>query len=266
MDDLAKFNKARWEELSSAGISYTKPWLDLDAEVARSRVDPEQVLGDLRGRTVLCLAAGGGQQSAAFALLGAQVTVLDISEQQIKRDLETAAHYGVEIKAVQGDMRDLASLLQGSFDVIWQAHSLNFVPEVSDMFRQVSLVIRENGRYRLHFANPFVVGLWLEEWSGRGYPLNREYRDGPLLRRDPHWYFDTGKGERQKVAAPKEFVHTLSKVINSLIANSFRICGVWEDHTGNIKAKPGSWEHLKAVAPPWLTVVCEYAPAHPLRT
>jgi SAM-dependent methyltransferase len=259
MDALARFNKARWEELSSAGISYTKPWLDLSVETARSHVDPEHVLGDVQGRRVLCLAAGGGQQSAAFGLLGAQVTVLDISERQIKTDLQVAAHYGFKIKAVQGDMRDLSSLPQGSFDVVWQAHSLNFVPEVSEVFHQVGLVIRKDGRYRLHFANPFVFGLWLEKWSGRGYPLHREYRDGSFLRCDPHWYFDTGKGKRQKVAAPKEFVHTLSKVINSLISNSFRLCGIWEDHTGNITAKPGSWEHFKAIAPPWLTVVCERA-------
>jgi SAM-dependent methyltransferase len=147
------------------------------------------------------------------------------------------------------------------FDIVWQAHSLNFVPDASEVFRQVNVVIKSGGRYRLHFANPFVFGLWLEEWSGRGYPLNREYRDGPLLRRDPYWYFDTGTGKRRKVAAPMEFVHTLRTVINGLVSNSFKICGIWEDQTGNIEAEPGSWEHLKAVAPPWLTVMCEYAPA-----
>lgn len=259
MDDLATFNKARWDELSRAGISYTRPWLDLDADTARSRIDPEHVLGELQGLSVLCLAAGGGQQSVAFALLGAEVTVLDISDQQIKTDLDTAAHYGLAIRALQGDMRDLSVLSPSSFDLVWQAHSINFVPTATDVFHQVRRVVRRQGRYRFQFANPFVFGLWLEPSHG-GYLLTREYRDGPLTRRDPAWYFDSSTGERQKVAAPREFVHTLSTIINGLIDSSFIVRGLWEDQTGSIEAEPGSWEHFKAVAPPWLTVIAEFAP------
>ena len=40
---------------------------------------------------VLCLAAGGGQQSVAFALLGANVTVFDLSETQLEHDRLAAA-------------------------------------------------------------------------------------------------------------------------------------------------------------------------------
>ena len=260
MDRLARFNKARWEELSGAGISYGKPWLDLNEKRALDRVDSEHVLGDIKGREVLCLAAGGGQQSAAFALLGARVTVVDFSEQQLEKDTKTAAYYGLKINAIQGDMRDLSFLPRRAFDIVWQAHSLNFVPNATDVFRQVSLVVRKKSYYRLHFANPFVFGLWLEEWNGRGYSLHRSYTDGPFRRRDPHWYFDAGKGNRKKVTAPKEFVHSLSTIINGLNASSFRIRGLWEDNSGNFRAKPGSWEHFKAIAPPWLTVLCEYAP------
>jgi len=32
MDDLARFNKERWEALAQADIEYSRPVLDLDAE------------------------------------------------------------------------------------------------------------------------------------------------------------------------------------------------------------------------------------------
>lgn len=38
---------------------------------------PAGLLADIDGKDVLCLASGGGQQSAVFSLLGAKVTVVD---------------------------------------------------------------------------------------------------------------------------------------------------------------------------------------------
>src|SRR4051794_38086904 len=110
MDDVAAFNRARWQALADANALYTRPLLNLDAASARARVDPDGWLGELAGQRVLCLAGGGGQQSAAFALLGAEVTVVDLSAAQIARDAQVAAHYGVQIRAIEADMRDLSML------------------------------------------------------------------------------------------------------------------------------------------------------------
>ncbi len=59
------------------------PFLDLDVSSARRLLDPDGIMDEVEGKRVLCLASGGGQQSAAFALLGAEVTVFDISETQL---------------------------------------------------------------------------------------------------------------------------------------------------------------------------------------
>ena len=82
MDKVAQYNIARWNALVRANALFTRPYLNLDQETALARVDPEGRLGALPGKEVLCLAGGGGQQSAAFALLGANVTVFDLSEGQ----------------------------------------------------------------------------------------------------------------------------------------------------------------------------------------
>ena len=94
--------------------------------------------------------AAGGQQSAAFALLGARVTVLDFCTTQLERDQQAAAHYGTEVTAVEGDMRDLSCFADDSFDIVWHAHSLNFIPDPRPVFDEVARVLRADGRYRLH--------------------------------------------------------------------------------------------------------------------
>ena len=82
-----------------------------------------------RGKSVLCLAGGDGQQSAAFGLLGAKVSVVDFSEAQLEKDREVAVHYGLVIDTVEGDMRDLSHFADDSFDVVYHSYSINFVPD-----------------------------------------------------------------------------------------------------------------------------------------
>lgn len=145
MDKIALYNKKRWEELAGAGVEYSRPIMDFTLESAKKLVDPEGILTEITGKDVLCLAGGGGQQSSAFALLGANVTVIDISETQLERDRTAAEHYGVQVDTVWGDMRDLSRFFDNSFDIVWHAHSLNFIPEVHQVFSEVTRVLRKGG-------------------------------------------------------------------------------------------------------------------------
>ena len=141
LDDLARFNKARWEDLAQAGVDYSRPRFDLNPESAIRMLDPDGVMGDVSTLDVLCLASGGGQQSVAFALLGSQVTVFDLSDTQLERDRAAAKHYGISTETVQGDMRDLGCFDDDSFDIVYQAFSLNFVPDVRPVHAEVARVL-----------------------------------------------------------------------------------------------------------------------------
>src|SRR5690349_16331491 len=94
MDEVAQYNYDRWQKMVAAKAVFTRPYLDLTPADAQQIVDPFGQVGAVAGKDVLCLAGGGGQQSAAFALLGARVTVLDLSPAQLEGDQQAAAHYG----------------------------------------------------------------------------------------------------------------------------------------------------------------------------
>jgi hypothetical protein len=79
-DEVARYNQARWAAMAQARALFTRPFLDLTAEDARDWLDPDGRLPHVSGKRVLCLASGGGRQSACFGLLGAEVTVLDLIE------------------------------------------------------------------------------------------------------------------------------------------------------------------------------------------
>ena len=260
LDNVARHNRERWEALVRAGVRYSVPILDLNAESARHLVDPEGMMGACRGKDVLCLAGGGGQQSVAYALLGARVTVFDLVDLQLQRDRETAEHYGVELEVVQGDMRDLSALEVRSFDIVHHAHSINFIPNPEVVFHEVSRVIRPGGLYRLTFTNPFIHGTWETDWDGSGYPVSREYADGEVVGVDLNWYIDDDDGGQVEVEGPTEFRHTLSTLVNELTSRGFVILGLWEDTSGDPEAEPGTWDHFKRFAAPWITLWCRFNP------
>jgi ubiquinone/menaquinone biosynthesis C-methylase UbiE len=261
MDEIAEYNRARWKALVEAGAVFTRPKFNLDADSARRLVDPDGKFGDVAKKDVLCLAGGGGQQSAAFALLGANVTVFDLSEDQLKRDIETARFYKTEIKIEQGDIRDLSGFEKASFDIVYHAYSINFVPDAAEVFRQVARVLRVGGIYHFGCANPFVMGVGQNDWNGEGYVLKQPYTGGARISYDDQdWVYDRRTNE--KIPNPIEYRHTLSSILNGLIENGFVISHVSDnrDMNSDLTAAPKTWEHLTAFAPPWLSLLAIFRP------
>lgn len=250
MDEIAQYNQERWRALAEVNALFTRPALNLDDTTAREKVDPEGYFGDLRGKRVLCLASGGGQQSVAFALLGADVTVVDLSPEQLQRDQQAASHYGFKIATAQADMRDLSLLPADHFDLVWQPYSINFVPDVREVFAQVAKRLRDGGIYYLACANPFTVGLGAQDWNGDGYPLRHPYVSGEkYFSRDAEWVHNTDR----QIQPPQEFRHTLGDVLNGLVENGFQLTHFSEtrDYYPDPDAEPGTWDHFTAVTPPW---------------
>lgn len=152
-------------------------------------------------------------------------------------------------------MRDLSAFADDAFDLVWHAHALAFIPDPRPVFDEVARVLRPGGRYRLHCTNPFTHGLWTRTWTEEGYPLGLPYVDGAEL--TPWvgvWNVERPDGSRVRVDGPRQWRHALSTLVNELVARGLAIDGIWESASGDLDAEAGSWEHYKAIAPPWLTL------------
>jgi ubiquinone/menaquinone biosynthesis C-methylase UbiE len=255
MDEVREFNARRWAALARAGALYTQPALDLTESSARDLIDPFRLLPDLRGEPVLCLAAGGGRQSAAFGILGASVTVVDICEAQLERDLIASRHYGYSVSTVLADMRDLSALGSQAFAVVSQPYSINFSPEVDSVLGEVSRVIRPCGSYSLMFANPTALGVSPGDWNGTAYPLRERYADhGPVQCVDESWVYRTSPAGFQRAQPPREYRHTWSQVLNGLCRAGFVVVRLQEHHAESADQGPGTWAHFTSYLPPWFTL------------
>jgi SAM-dependent methyltransferase len=265
MDEITQFNKSRWELLAQARVAYSQPFLQLTPENALDALDPDPVFvgsrfAQVAGKDVLVLAGGGGQQTAVFGLLGAQVTVIDLTETQLARDREAAAHYGYSLRVEQGDMRDLSRFADNSFDLVWHPFSINFIPDAAQVLREAGRVLRPGGFYHIQFANPY----WSmddDQWLPQGYPIRQPYVSGSQLAFGANeWTFTNDQGEAHRIEGPHEFLHTWSTMINTLAETGFVILGMREGPPGDSTAVPGTWEHLLTIVPPFVALAAVYAP------
>ena len=158
-DEIGVVNEQHWERMVEEGCGFTRPWLNLDRalirQYAQGQLDPvpapliemypANVLADVEGKEVLCLASGGGQQSAVFGLLGAHVTVVDLGEGQLEGDRTAAPHYGYEVTTIRADMRDLSCIGNGSFTIVYQAPSMAYIPNVWQVYAEVARVLELMG-------------------------------------------------------------------------------------------------------------------------
>ena len=253
-DEIAIANQQLWEEEVKKGCGYTIPWLDLDLTLLQQYIDgkieilpepltclyPASIFADVAGKQVLCLAGGGGQQSAVFSLLGAHVTVVDLTEGQLAGDRKAAAHYGYEVTTVQADMRDLSCLEEQSFDLVFQPNSMAYIPDVREVYAGVARVLKPGGLYRFVVGQPVVHSV---EWDGRAYCITRPYSENMKRRAD----------------GGIEFRHYMDDIFNGLLDVGFSLHRVYEAPYGRQKPEdqPGEWEHERSYVAGWFTVIAK---------
>ena len=233
--DVRGYNQEAWDRQVEGGNEWTVPFGPDVIEAARrgewtvlltdSIPVPKSWFPEMGAADVLCLASGGGQQAPIFAAAGANVTVLDNSPKQLAQDRLVAERESLTVETVEGDMRDLSSFADESFNLIFHPVSNLFVPEVRPVWTEAFRVLRRGGILLAGFLNPalYIFDLDLADSTGEvrvKYAL--PYADATSLGEEQI---------KQKIEnrEPLEFSHTLEDQIGGQIEAGFVISGFYED-------------------------------------
>lgn len=237
-------NRRAWDARVRKRQRFTKPAADEELANAEEQIDTAW-LGNVAGKRLLCLASGGGRQSALYAAAGAIVTVVDLSREMLALDREVALERGYDVRTVETSMENLSMFAAGDFELVVQPVSTCYVPEVTTVYRQVARIVAPGGLYVSQHKQPASLQAAVEP-SPLGYELTEPYyRSGPLppVAGSPHREHGT-----------LEFLHRWEELLGGLCRAGFVI----EDLAEPLHAKPdaaiGTFAHRSRYLAPYVRI------------
>lgn len=185
-----------------------------------TRFVPHEWFGNLKGKKVLGLASGGGQQMPIFQALGAHCTVLDYSKKQCESERFVAQREGYMIDILCKDMTDGLPFEDETFDLIFHPVSNCYVEDVQSIFKECYRVLKKGGS----FLGGYDIGINYifddeEKTIAYALPFN------PL--KDKKLYDDSLKNDWGL-----QFSHTLEEQIGGQLQAGFQLCDLYEDTNG----------------------------------
>lgn len=181
---------------------------------------PHEWFGALKGKRVLGLASGGGQQMPIFAALGAECTVLDYSEKQLESERMVSQREGYSIEVIRADMTKPLPFADETFDLIFHPVSNCYVEEVKPIYKECYRILKHGG----------VLLAGLE--SGINYLVNDD--ETMIVNTMP---FNPLKNEAQRRQLEEsdcgmQFSHTIEEQIGGQLEAGLVLTGIYGDTNG----------------------------------
>lgn len=203
------------------------------------------------GMQVLCLAAGGGWQSILYASAGANVTVVDLSTEMLRQDVQEAARRNLAVRAIEGSMHDLGMLEDESFDIVHQPVSTCYVPDVAAVYREVARVLRDGGLYISQHKQPVSLQIVERDANDRYVVGVRYYHAGPLPPVGDTSYREAGT---------VEYLHRWEELVGGLCRAGFSVEDLREPCRADARVAPGHFGHRGQFVPPYVRIKARRMP------
>lgn len=236
--DIRKHNEKAWDNEVKSGNKWTVPVSSEEVDLARhgeykllltpTKDVPKGWIGDIKGKKVLCLASGGGQQGPIFSALGAEVTVFDNSSEQLSKDKIVSERDNLLINIEQGDMRDLSRFEDEYFDFIFHPVSNLFIDNVEKVWKECYRVLKHGGTLISGFCNPLTYIFDLYEWEKNNQLVVKNRIPYSDIEQLPKNQLE----ERINNNDTLDFGHSLQSQIGGQIKVGFLIGGFYEDNSG----------------------------------
>ena len=139
------------------------------------------IIGDVKGLTVLEIGSGSCNCGIALARKGANVTCSDLSQEQLNIGRNAAEKAGAEINLVCSDMADLSFTSSGTVDLVISMSAIDYVNDFDKVCSEVSRVLKCGGRFVFCTTHPVMACVAATElFPHENAPPNYNYR-GPTV-------------------------------------------------------------------------------------
>lgn len=180
---------------------------------------PKEWFPPMKGIELLGLASGGGQQMPIFSILGANCTIMDLSDRQLESEQFVSQREGYSINIVKADMTKRFPFEDCSFDLIFHPVSNCYVEDVYHVWNECYRVLRPGGI--------LIAGM------DNGFNYLFDNYDRPLTITNKLPYNPLRNPEQLKHSLDEDgsiqFSHTFDEQIGGQLKAGFVITAAYED-------------------------------------
>ena len=189
------------EEVHYAPLSYGENSLNL--------------IGDVTGKNLVELGSGGSQNAIALAKLGATVTAVDFSHNQLSYAVSESVKQKTAIDFLQADIQNLNYFRDQTFDGVISVFALEFIEHLDVFFSECNRILKKGGQLILSTTHP----LGAFEWNADTNTLNvTNYFNPPV----EMWK----EGDQEYFGVT--YFRTVENLFTSVVGNGFTVKALLE--------------------------------------
>jgi ubiquinone/menaquinone biosynthesis C-methylase UbiE len=124
-----------------------------------------ELMGKIKGKKMLCIGCGDGEEANMFYERGAEVVGFDVSEELIK----IAKSKYPDIDFYVGDAETFS--IDEKFDIAYAGFVAHYLPNYKKFLFNTSNLLKENSELIFSIVHPIKRALTVEKYNGRKYKL-----------------------------------------------------------------------------------------------
>lgn len=216
--DYIEINKQSWNNRTDFHVNSEFYEMDAFLKGKSSLNDIElNVLGDIKGKSILHLQCHFGQDSISLQRLGAEVLGIDLSDKSIAMAKEIALKTNTNAKFICSDIYNLPNCLDQQFDMVYTSYgTIGWLPDLDKWASVVQHFLKPGGKFVFVEFHP-VVWMFDDDFDKIGYNY---FNSGAIVETESGTYADRNANLKQKYVM---WNHGMSEVLNSLIKNNLLV-------------------------------------------
>jgi len=242
MNEQSEINKKAWEYrayefwLKNNGLPEKFAKIIMEDPIARLK-QHGKYFSNIDGLKIANPCGSNGRRAVALALLGADVTVFDISEENKKYALELANCSQVKLNYVVGDLYDIDMNVYGNyFDMLYlEGGILHYFHDIDKFMEKLFFMLKPNGKIILNDFHPFRKIMPVNFFKSSV----EDYFDTNIHSCDVAYKDLLHEVENEEFPNCSVRLYNISEILNSMIKIGFTIKEFNEEPSWTDKKLPG---------------------------
>jgi 2-polyprenyl-3-methyl-5-hydroxy-6-metoxy-1,4-benzoquinol methylase len=217
-EEYITLNRSSWNKRVPVHIESDFYAMDAFMKGASSLNDIElDLMGDIKGKSILHLQCHFGQDSLSLSRMGAKVTGVDFSDIAIHKAQELNVACALDAEFICCDIYELKEYLDKKFDIVFTTYgTIGWLPDIARWAELIAHFLKPGGK--LVFAD-FHPVVWMLDENFEGVKYNY-FNAEPIIEKSEGTYADTKADIQYETSS---WNHSLDEVIGALLGCALQI-------------------------------------------